>query len=171
MTERPHRAIVVGVAPGQPASVVRTAARFAERFDAELVCAWVDAARYTVAEDERGMAWSLPIDPDQADDPVAEVDSSLRSAIARTLAGLDVRWSIRMLAGGPAGELARLAEELDAELIVVGTREASVRGSLHEFFNGSVAVQLAHRQHRPLLVVPLKPVAHDDDLPWRGDDA
>ena len=171
MTELERRTIVVGIVPGQSPSVLRTAARFAERFDAELVCAWVDAARYTIAEEADDAAWSMPIDPDDDDAPVLEASPDLGAAIARALEGLGVRWSMRTLAGGPAVELARLADELDAELIVVGTREAGLRGSLHEFFTGSVAVQLAHRQHRPLLVVPLKPVARDDDLPWRGEDA
>lgn len=39
--------------------------------------------------------------------------------------------------------------------IILGVRRAGVRGSLHEFFNGSVAIQLSRRQHRPLVVVPL----------------
>ena len=57
-------------------------------------------------------------------------------------------------------------EELDARYIVVGTREAGLRGSVREFFNGSVAVHLAHRQHRPVIVVPLAPIEGGEKLPW-----
>ena len=38
--------VVVGVYPGQSDGVVLQAAVFAARFDAELVCAWVDPGRH-----------------------------------------------------------------------------------------------------------------------------
>jgi nucleotide-binding universal stress UspA family protein len=53
-------------------------------------------------------------------------------------------------------------------MIVVGTREPGFRGTVHEFINGSVAAQLAHRQHRPVVVIPLNPVTDDDELPWNA---
>ncbi|MFV0285321.1 MAG: universal stress protein, partial [Demequina sp.] len=77
-----------------------------------------------------------------------------------------VQWSTRALAGLPSQQLADVADEVDAVLIVVGTREPGLRGTLHEFFSGSVAAQLSHRQHRPVLVVPLAPVGPDGELPW-----
>jgi nucleotide-binding universal stress UspA family protein len=51
-------------------------------------------------------------------------------------------------------------------LIVVGTRHPGVRAGAREFFGGSVAVHLAHRQHRPVLVIPLAPTPHGTKLPW-----
>ena len=74
------------------------------------------------------------------------------------LNGRGIRYSLEQRVGDPAWALARLADEVDARYIVVGTREAGIRGSIREFFNGSVAVHLAHRQHRPVIVVPLAPV-------------
>jgi len=112
----------------------------------------------------------MPIDSDLADDVVEEFDPDLHRTIAEVLDHHPVRWSVRALAGGPAQELAGLAEEVDAAMIVVGTRDPGIRGSLHEFFNGSVAVQLAHRQHRPIVVVPLNPVGAEGDLPWQDED-
>ena len=168
--QRTAPVVLVGVVPGQPPAVVRTAAVFAERFASALVCASVDASRYTVARDPAGTVVAMPIDSDLADDLVEEFDPALRASIADILEGRGVSWSVRPLAGGPAQELAGLAEELDASMIVVGTREAGIRGSLHEFFNGSVAVQLAHRQHRPVVVVPLAPVGADGELPWKSED-
>lgn len=159
--------IVVGVVPGQPSTVVATAAAFAERFDADLVCASVDASRYTVVREPDGEIVAMPIDSDLADEAREEFDPGLRAAVAEVLDRRPVRWSVRALAGGPAQELAGLAEELDAAMIVVGTREPGLRGSLREFFSGSVAVQLAHRQHRPVVVVPLSPVGADGELPWQ----
>lgn len=167
---RPRRPIVVGVVPGQPATVVAEAAVFAQHFDAELICATVDLSHYAVEEKPDGTVIALPLDPDLADTRTEEFDPELRRTIAETLDPLPVRWSVRALAGGPGRELARLADEVDAAMIVVGTRERGLRGSLREFFNGSVAVQLAHQQHRPLVVVPLNPVGAESELPWRQTD-
>lgn len=169
--QQSRTSIVVGVVPGQPSTVVTKAAEFAVHFDADLVCASVDASRYTIAREPDGRVVAMPIDSDLADDIVEEFDQSLHALISETLTShRGVHWSVRALAGGPAQELARLAEELDAAMIVVGTRDPGIRGSLHEFFNGSVAVQLAHRQHRPVVVVPLHPVGAEGELPWQNEN-
>jgi nucleotide-binding universal stress UspA family protein len=165
----PHaRFVVVGVVPGQPPAVVAEAARFAAAFGAELVCALVDPSRYPVPGAVGGEVQTTSIDPDLADDAELIFDPEVESAIAKTLAKTGVCWTVRALAGGPAVELARLADELDAIMIVVGTREAGFRGTLHEFFSGSVAAQLAHHQHRPVVVVPLRPVGIDEPPFWQG---
>jgi len=161
--------VVVGVVHGQPPAVVTSAAGFAEKFDAELICATVDDTRYTIERLGDGAVLSASLDPDLGDESTLIFDPELRSTIAEVLDGRRVSWSVRALAGGPAQELARLADETDAAMIVVGTREAGIIGSLREFFNGSVAVQLAHRQHRPVVVVPLDPVGPDRELPWNGE--
>jgi len=160
--------VVVGVVHGQPAALVQTAATFAERFDADLVCATVDSSHYAVRPRPDGTVVTMPVDPDLIDDETESemFDPDLRTQIAEHLERWPVRWVLETRVGGTAQELARLADELDAAMIVVGTREVGVKGSLREFFNGSVAVQLAHRQHRPVVVVPLNPVDHDDALPW-----
>ncbi len=165
------RFVVVGVIPGGPPAVVAAAARFAAAFDAELVCAVVDPSRYALPGDAGGAAQATSIDPDLADDAALEFDPDVETAIAEALAGTGVRWSTRVLAGGPSAELTRLADELDAAMIVVGTRQAGFRGTMHEFFSGSVAVQLAHHQHRPVVVVPLHPVGMDAPPPWQGGAA
>jgi nucleotide-binding universal stress UspA family protein len=40
-------------------------------------------------------------------------------------------------------------------MIIVGSRRGGLRSTMHEFFGGSVAAHLAHRQPRPVVVVPL----------------
>jgi len=139
---------------------------FAERFTAELVFATVDATRYPAASLPDDSVVAMPIDPDLGDELVERFDPVLRTTISNALAVHDVAWSVRALAGSPALERARLADALDATMIVIGTREPGLRGSLREFFNGSVAAQLAHRQHRPVVVVPLHPVGLAGPLPW-----
>jgi len=146
--------VVVGVYPGQADGVVLQAAVFAARFDAELICAWADPGRHdTVAP------------PTEA----ATFDPYLAAHLSRILGGLAIQWSTRRLSGDPARALGQLAESLRAVMIVVGTRDGTVRGSLQEFFAGSIAMHLAHRQNRPVVVIPLSPVSFDDDLPWESD--
>lgn len=152
-----HVSIIVGVVPDQPAEVLSTAAVYAKSFGAELICAHVDESRYTVSAGSDGTTVSMPIDPDTTAEARVEFDPELRTRIASALKSADVEWSVDALAGAPARELSDLAEALDAQMIVVGVRRAGIRGSLHEFFNGSVAIQLARQQHRPLVVVPLRP--------------
>lgn len=166
ISHAPDRYVVVGVLPGQIPSVVAEAAAFARAFKAELVCAWVDASRYAVPGSTAQSVIATSLDPDLADDVLEEFDLALAAEIARSLADRGVTWSVRALAGGPSRELTRLADELDAAAIVVGTRSAGFRGTMHEFFSGSVAVQLAHHQHRPVVVIPVNPLAPDGDPPW-----
>jgi nucleotide-binding universal stress UspA family protein len=58
--------------------------------------------------------------------------------------------------GGPAHVIAEIADSVDADLIVVGTRG---RSPVSEIVLGSVPIRLLHVAHRPLLVVP--PLAKD----------
>ncbi|MCS5717337.1 universal stress protein [Herbiconiux sp. CPCC 205763] len=168
-------ALVVGVVPGQPPAVVATAAQVAARYSAELVCGYVDAGRYPIVRAD-GTTDAQSIDPDLALDPPVLFDEALTREIAVVLAALPagspgsgIRWSMRFLSGDPAHALAGLADELDAAMIVVGTRDATMRASIAEFFGGSVAVHLAHRQHRPVLVVPLDPQPPEAGWPGPAD--
>ena len=165
------RRIVVGVFLGQPSSVLEQAAFFAGQLNAELVCAHVDSSRYVSEEKPDGTIVSRPIDPDLIDLREEVVDPNLKAEIAHALEGRAAGWMVRALAGDPAEALAHLANELDALLIVVGTRKAGIRRGLHEFFDGSVGARLAHRQHRPVLIIPLSPVAFDSELPWKDATA
>jgi nucleotide-binding universal stress UspA family protein len=160
-----ERSIVVGVTAHQPDRVVRQAARFASAFDAHLVCAHVDPGAYVVAEHPDGSVESRPVDPDAVDWNAPVFDPALAERIEGWAAEEGVTVELRELAGDIAHALGRLAEVLGSELIVVGSRRGGLRSSMHEFFGGSVAVHLAHRQPRPLVVVPLSPSA-DGPLPW-----
>lgn len=162
--------VIVGVMAGQPDVVVLEAAAVASRFHAELICANVDVGRYLVDEFADGSIVSLPVDSDLLDLDSEGFPLALHEHLSALLDGDTVGWSTRVVVGDPARALAHLADTLDAAMIVVGTRERGVRAGLQEFFGGSVAAHLAHRQHRPVLVIPLEPVGFRDELPWESTE-
>ena len=168
MTPNGRAHVIVGVQPGQPDAVVENAAVFAARFNAELVCVCVDVGRYLVDESADGTILSLPFDPDLPDLAAEAFDPDLAAHLASVLQECGVDWSTRAIAGDPARALAHLADALDAAMIVIGTREATLLAGLQEFFGGSVAVHLAHHQHRPVVVIPLVPVVWGGEEPWGG---
>lgn len=151
------RDIVVGVVDERSRHVVETAAWYADTFGARLTCVAVDASPYTLGETPTG---GLVTVPPLAED--LEFDPALSRIIDEVVAPRGIAWTPRPRVGGPATEISRVAEELDALMIVVGTKEGP-RGSPRELFNGSVAAQLTHRQRRPVVVVPLDPVGEGVD--------
>jgi nucleotide-binding universal stress UspA family protein len=135
--------------------VLREAVRLARQFKAVLVCANVEAGSYVVAEHPDGSVESRPIDPDQPDWNAAVFNGGLAHRIRELADQEGVRVEFRELAGDIAHALGRLAEVLDAEMIIVGSRRGGLRSTMHDFFGGSVAAHLAHRQPRPVVIVPL----------------
>ncbi|WP_434970416.1 universal stress protein [Microbacterium sp. bgisy207] len=157
-------AVIVGVVPDQHPRVVKEAAKFAAIMKAPLVVAHVDVTRFVTYEDPDGYVHSAPIDVNIAP---GETDLDLvRASVAHALEGMDVDWRIHQLVGDPALALKHLADQIDARLLVVGTRKRGIGESIREFFTGSVAARLAHRQARPILVVPLGEPAPDDEELW-----
>lgn len=148
--------IIVGVSPGQAPHILLQAARFAAQFRAELVCAHVDADRLETHEDADGTEESTPIDPDFVEDFEHPHDDWLDTELDKQLGGSDIAWRSVVLAGDVSTALARLAERIDAAMIVVGTHENAFTGTLQELFNHSVATNLTHRQTRPVVVIPTR---------------
>jgi len=159
----PLRAVIVGAIPDQPERVLKEAARYAHLFQAPLIVAHVDVTRFVTYEDPDGYVHTAPIDIDIA---IGEVQlRAVRDAAASALEGTGVEWTVTQLVGDPALAIKHLAEKSQARLIVVGTRRRGFGESVREFFTGSVAARLAHRQSRPILVVPLEdPIP--DAAPW-----
>jgi nucleotide-binding universal stress UspA family protein len=160
------RRILVGVTYGQPDVVLRHAARFARTFQAALVCAHVDPGRYVVEELPDGSVASLPLDPDLPELKDTDFDQGLVAQVRAAVADESIELSFRELAGDVAYALTRLADILDVEMIIVGSRRGGVRAGLKQFLTGSVAAHLAHRQPRPVVVIPVAPVAEGKPLPW-----
>ena len=160
------RSIVVGVTARQPPAVMSSATRFAEKFDAVLICANVDPGSYVVTEHPDGSIEALPIDTDAPELTSRPFDAELAGRIRTVAEPAGVNVEFRQLAGDIAHALGRLAEAVQAEMIVVGTRRRGVWSGLQEFFSGSVAAHLAHRQQLPVVVIPLAPVPAGERLPW-----
>jgi len=157
--------VLMGVVPGQPLAVAHRAAELAYSLGVKLICAYVDVTTY-LAEEPDGRVEALPIDPDGIDDDIEGISAGLSGHLADALRGAGIDWSFVTLAGDPARALGRLAESTDASVIVVGTRERGFGARFEELLVGSVAVHLTHRQHRPVLVVPLAP--HTKHHPKEG---
>jgi nucleotide-binding universal stress UspA family protein len=82
-----------------------------------------------------------------------EARSAARSQVEEIEgSGVEVSLDSRSIAlGGPGQVIAEVAEEVDADLVVVGTRGHS---SIPGLVLGSVAHRLIHLAHRPVLAVP-----------------
>lgn len=159
-----HGAVIVGVVPDQSSRVLKEGARYAKLFQAPLIVAHVDVTRFVTYEDPDGYVHSAPIDLNIA---AGEGDlAKVTDAAAAVLDGTGVDWVARQLVGDPAMALKHLADQVDARLLVVGTRKRGFGESVREFFTGSVGARLAHRQHRPILIVPLGEPVPDDEEIW-----
>ncbi|MFE7845428.1 universal stress protein [Microbacterium sp. NPDC057407] len=157
-------AVIVGVVPDQSTRVLAEGARYAKLLGAPLLVVHVDVTRFVTYEDPDGYVHSAPIDMNIA---AGEGDlDKVRSTASSFLASHDVRWTVQQLVGDPAMAIKHLAEKVDAKLLVVGTRKRGLGESIREFFTGSVAARLAHRQPRPILVVPLGEPVPDDEEIW-----
>lgn len=151
--------LVVGAVPGLPDLVALTALSLAQAIAAPCIYfAYADPARYTVQEHADGTVRHAAVDPDIWDDGWHDREAGIRERLGVMLADAPVPWEFRYLAGRPDRALTHLARAVDAAAIVVGTRAPGVGAHLHEVVEGSVAVHLAHHQHRPVLTVPLSVV-------------
>ena len=141
------RTILVGVDRSAPAlAALDLAAGLAAALGASLVVA--DVLEFVA---------SFPLGPSTTVSSAGEegaveratalLDDDARSARAR---GVEVRVIVRP--GDPAATLLALADEVEADLLVVGTRG---RGGPDELLLGSVARTVADRARQPTLVVPV----------------
>jgi nucleotide-binding universal stress UspA family protein len=82
---------------------------------------------------------------------VAEAAMALLEAEARDVRARGVGVQVVVRSGDPAATLLEVGDDVDADLVVVGTRG---RGGPDELLLGSVARTVADRARRPTLVVP-----------------
>lgn len=164
-----ERAIVVGVRSANHEQVVDVAASLAVDLRVGLVCVWVDPVQVSLGVREDGTEISAYIDPDVDIEAPPEFPPDLLAQMRAVAERRGIAPRMRAVAGPADRAIAALADRVDAPMIVVGSREAGVGRAVREFFNGSVAARLTHRQHRPVLVVPLHPTGFDQPLPWQTE--
>ena len=165
LTDFAGHPLVVSVMPGQSELVAATAVSLGRAIGAPtLYFAYVDPSRYTVEEFADGTVRHASIDPD-ADDDWEELAATLTRAVETSMRGHDQAWQFRYLAGRVDRSLTHLARAVDAAAFVVATHIGH-HHHLRDFVRESISVQLAHHQHRPVLVVPLEVVDCETQTPW-----
>jgi nucleotide-binding universal stress UspA family protein len=124
---------------GSQRALERTA-ELAKAFDAEVTVT-------SVARVEMSIGRSAgPIDPTE---PLSKHEEELATA-RKYLEGEGIQAEYQPAVGDPADAIADLAEERDADLIVVGTREPSL---VQRLLGQSVSESVAHKAHRDVLIV------------------
>ncbi|MGQ0434338.1 MAG: universal stress protein [Microthrixaceae bacterium] len=132
--------LLVGVdGSAAAAAALGWAGRLAERIDAEIVVGNV----FEPAQAE--------VSPADFDTQIAEADHRLTTQWSAPLDGSGARHRGLQLVGSP-DILLDAGEEVDADLLVVGTRGAGHFAGLHL---GSLAHYLAHRARGPLAIIPV----------------
>ncbi|MDZ7679880.1 MAG: universal stress protein [Acidimicrobiales bacterium] len=95
----------------------------------------------------------LVVNPVDDPEATAAVRDEAMAALAdtRERAGLPEHTELKVVWGDPATEIVVVGEELEADLVVIGSRG---RGFLGRMLLGSVSGHVVHHAHRPVLVVP-----------------
>jgi nucleotide-binding universal stress UspA family protein len=91
-------------------------------------------------------------------DPHAHVMTLLAGPWTETIRRLGVQPRVILRDGSPAHVLLELADQIDADLIVVGSRGI---GQADLFALGETSTKLAHQSSRPVLVVPASRTAEN----------
>lgn len=88
-------------------------------------------------------------DPEVTDQVRAEAEKGLEATRAAT--GLPDHTELLVVWGDPATEIVIAANDLDADIVVLGSRG---RGFFGRMLLGSVSGHVVHHAHRPVLIVP-----------------
>lgn len=155
--------VVVGIHSGQHRTVLVEAAALAAELGREVVCGAVAADSYLAEWDAADVRDQTSLHPATlaADDQAIAL--ALAGSVRTTLGDGDPPWTVRVLAGDPVHALTRLADEVDARLIVVGAHPRGVGHAIEGWLSGSVAARLVHAQQRPVVVVPLPKAVGDGE--------
>jgi len=136
---------IVVAADGSPASSqgLEQVADLAPRVGAEVVVVFVRPAPSAAL-----------VAPVMADASVMETldqqEAEVRSEVLRLLGGKSVVWDFVVRSGSPGEEIVQVADESNADLVVVGSNRHS---SLHNLVLGSTAAYLATHSRAPVLVM------------------
>jgi nucleotide-binding universal stress UspA family protein len=153
VAEAPYRTIVVGYDGTHPAEqALARAAELAQRLGGKIIV--VDVAAPVPTDTPDGAFGLTPypayIGPSSVALPEEALWRQHRGKVEGYLAGAGVSHEFAGVVGQPVGEIVDIAEQRDADLIVVGTREA---GFLERLFGGSVSQGVARHARCDVLVV------------------
>jgi nucleotide-binding universal stress UspA family protein len=96
-------------------------------------------------------AYSAYLGPEEPFDPFEEGARSMLAKEQARVESLGGRVSGLHTGKGPIFDVIdRVADDLDADLVVVGSRDI---GGLHRLLSGSVSTSVLHSTHRPVLIV------------------
>ena len=154
---RPQRTIVVGYDGTGPAEhALQRAADYARALAAKVVVVSVAPSEPLQEPGVTGAFGLLPYGayPVGGTDQVVQRDEQLweqhRERVQALFGEAGIRVEFAGVAGEPAQELVDAAEQRQAELIIVGTREP---GFLERLLGGSVSQAVARRAHCDVLIV------------------
>ena len=151
------KTIVVGYDGTRPAErALRRAAELARAFGAEVIVVSVAPPQPPELLGGAGAfgLYSYYAFPGEQLSPPVERDEDLwrqhREQVEAVFAEVGVRVDFAGIAGDPADELIEAADQRQADLIVVGTREP---GLVERLLGGSVSQAVARRAHCDVLIV------------------
>lgn len=136
---------IVVAADGSPASSqgLEQVADLAPRVGAEVVVVFV-----------RHMPSAAMVAPAVADSSVIETldeqEAEVRREVLKLLGGKAVVWDVVVRSGSPGEEIVQVADDTNADLVVVGSNR---HNSLHNLVLGSTAAYLATHSRAPVLVM------------------
>jgi nucleotide-binding universal stress UspA family protein len=136
---------IVVAADGSPASILglQQVADLAPRMGAKVVVVYVRHFPATALMASGGADVSLM----QAMD---EMESEVRQLVLRLVGATGVDWEYVARVGSPGEEIAKVADEVHADLVVVGSNRHS---SLHDLLLGSTAAYLSTHARSSVLVI------------------
>jgi nucleotide-binding universal stress UspA family protein len=139
---------IVVAADGSPASVrgLERVADLAPRVGASVVVVFV---RHLPATALMAPGLTSPAFVEALDAQESEV----RQDVLRLMGGTGVAWELDVREGSPGEEVAKVADEKGADLVVVGSNRHS---SLHDLLLGSTAAYLATHSRAAVLVMRSK---------------
>lgn len=126
----------------------------AEESGRRIVFAYVELNSALIELEKPGLRLRMSLDP-PIDDEVASIAAEFRERLQEAEVLADVSWTLRVLGGDPARALDRLAQEVQAALIVVGGPRPGIVHRAEGLLSGSVGGWLARNQARPVLIVPV----------------
>ena len=147
-------AIVVGVRPHQHSRVLSMGLRLAAELRQQLVCVYVISrpalVEWNVGDDTDFFSLSQPERDEFGGKQVDDMQRRLEEALLHT----PVPWILKIAYGDPARALAKVAEQLEATLLVIGSHQKRAPWKLGQFRHNSMVLRALLHPQVPVVLVP-----------------